>query len=169
MHASVTLITDSFREGDPTVGHDLYGDPNEHRVDDIHDFCSAIFKSVSEPLLPRLASPPTSPPKQVCSKRTRKLKNMVTTRSSLRLTARPSTVPVAERATRKLMRELDFINNPSPTPDAVVTAYEDMYADDLPEQAVMAIRAATRLSNKKLAEALAAIAQEMEGAEMEVP
>ena len=76
---------------------------------------------------------------------------------------------MAERATRKLMRELDFINPPSLAPDAAVTAYVDMYADDLPEQAVMAIRAATRLSNKKLAEALAAIAQEMEGAEMEVP
>ena len=89
VHASATLSTDSGREGDPTVGHDLYDDPNEHRVDDIHDFCSAIFKSVSEPLLPRLASPPTSPPKQVCSKRTgRKLKNMVTTRSSLACASR---------------------------------------------------------------------------------
>lgn len=58
------------------------------------------------------------------------------------------------------MRELDFLNNPSPAPDAAVTAYVDMYADDLPEQAVMAIRAATRLSNKELAEALATIAQE---------
>ena len=94
---------------------------------------------------------------------------MVATHLSLRLAARPSTVPVAERATRKLMRELDFINNPSPAPDAAVTAYVDMYADDLPEQAVMAIRAATRLSNKELAEALAAIAQETEEVEMEVP
>ena len=80
VHASVTLSTDSCREGDPTVGHDLYDDPNEHRVDDIHDFCSAIFKSVPEPLLLR----PTSPSKRVCSKRTgRKLKNMIVTRSSL--------------------------------------------------------------------------------------
>ena len=67
------------------------------------------------------------------------------------------------------MRELDFINNPSPAPDAAVTAYMDMYADDLPEQGVMVIRAAMRLSNKELAEALAAIAQETEEVEMEVP
>ena len=67
------------------------------------------------------------------------------------------------------MRELDFINPPPSAPDAAVTAYVDMYADDLPEQAVMAIRAATRLSNKELAEALAAIAQETEEVEMEVP
>jgi hypothetical protein len=94
---------------------------------------------------------------------------MVASRSSVRLAAHPSTVPVAERAMRKLMRELDFLNNLSPAPDVAVTAYVDMYADDLPEQAVMAIRAATCLSNKELAEALAAIAQETEEVEMEVP
>ena len=75
VHASATL-TDSGRDGDRMVGHDLYDDPNAHRVDDIHDFCSAIFKSVPEPLLLR----PTSPSKRVCSKRTgRKRKNMVAT------------------------------------------------------------------------------------------
>jgi hypothetical protein len=35
-------------------------------VDDIHDFCSAIFKYVPEPLFLRL----TSPLKRVCSKHT---------------------------------------------------------------------------------------------------
>jgi hypothetical protein len=170
VHVSATPSTDSGGEGDPTVGHYLYDNPNADRVDDIHDFCSAIFKSVPEPLLPRPTSSPTSPPKWVCSKcMGRKQTNMIATRSSLRLAARPSTVPMAERATRKLMRELDFINNPSSAPDVAVTAYVDMYADDLPEQAVMAIRAATCLSNKELAEALAAIAQETEEVEMEVP
>ena len=82
---------------------------------------------------------------------------MAATRSSLRLAARPSPVPVAERAQRKLMRELDFINNQSPAPDAAITGYVDMYAGELPEQAVKALKAATRLSNKKLAKALAAI------------
>jgi hypothetical protein len=77
-------------------------------------------------------------------------------------------MPVAERATRKLMRELDFINEPSSAPDAAITAFVDRCTDDLPEQAVMAIRAATRLDNKELAEALAAIAQGTEGFEMEV-
>ena len=67
------------------VGHDLYDDPNVHRVDDNHDFYNAIFKSIPEQLLPR----PTSPTKQVCSKRTgRKLKNMVVTRSSLACASR---------------------------------------------------------------------------------
>ena len=67
------------------------------------------------------------------------------------------------------MHELDFINNLSPVPDAAVTAYVDMSADDLLEQAVMVIRATTRLSNKELVEALAVIAQETEEVEMEVP
>jgi len=34
------------------------------------------------------------------------------------------------------MRELDFINNLSPVPDVAVTAYVDIYADDLPEQVI---------------------------------
>jgi len=56
----------------------------------------------------------------------------------------------------KPMRELDFINIPSPTPHAAITTYVDMYAYDLLEQAVMEIRAATRLSNKELDKTLVA-------------
>jgi hypothetical protein len=66
------------------------------------------------------------------------------------------------------MRELDFINPQAIEPDAAVTTYVDMYAGDLPEEAVKAIRAATRMSNKKLAEALAAMADEFERTEMDV-
>lgn len=60
-------------------------------------------------------------------------KTMAATHSSLRLTTCSSAVPVAERAQSKLMGELDFINNSLSAPDAAVTAYVDMYADDLPE------------------------------------
>lgn len=35
---------------------------------------------------------------------------MASTRSSLRLAARPSPAPVAQRAQQKLMRELNFIH-----------------------------------------------------------
>jgi hypothetical protein len=94
---------------------------------------------------------------------------MVATCSSVRHAARPSTVPVAERATRKLMRELDFINKPSLAPDAAIAAFVDRCTDDLPEQAIMAIRAAARLDSKELPEALAAIAQGTKGFELEVP
>jgi hypothetical protein len=38
--------------------------------------------------------------------------------SSLRLAAKPSAVPVAERAQRKLMHELEFINPQQSAPDA---------------------------------------------------
>ena len=89
-------------------------------------------------------------------------------RSSTRLAARASPFPVAERAQHRLMRELAFINSKSAAPDAAVTAYIDMYGEDLPDKAVQAIRAATRLGNKELSEALAAIAAESGVAQMEV-
>jgi hypothetical protein len=44
-----------------------------------------------------------------------------------------------------------------------------MYAGDLPDQAVQAIRAAACLGNKKLNKVLTAMAQDDEAAEMEVP
>jgi hypothetical protein len=43
-----------------------------------------------------------------------------------------------------------------------------MYGGDLPEQAIKAIRAATRLGNKKLAKAFAAMVEESDAVEMEV-
>ena len=49
-----------------------------------------------------------------------------------------------------------------------MTEYVDMYEGDLPEQAVKAIRAATRMVNKKLAKVLAAMAAEGDAAEMEM-
>ena len=93
---------------------------------------------------------------------------MAPTLSSLRLAARPSNVPVAQRAQRKLMCELDFINGQSLAPHAVVIEFVDMFGQDLPEQAVEATRAATKMGNKELSKALAAMAAES-AAEMEVP
>jgi hypothetical protein len=73
---------------------------------------------------------------------------------------------VAEQTTRKLMRELEFINNQKQrAPDAVVAEYIDMYAADLPEQA---IKAAARLGNKKLAKVQAAMVEESDATGMEV-
>jgi hypothetical protein len=138
-------------EDDATMDHDLNNDPNANGVD---DFCSTIFRNVPKPLLPHPTTPPT---RAVNNHTTRVWKTRVATRSSLRLAAHPSSVPVAERAQRKLMRELDFINSQSLVPDAAITAYVDMYAGELLEEAIKALRAATRLSNKKLAKALAAI------------
>jgi len=101
--------------------------------------------------------------------RARKMKKpTVSTRSSSRLAARPSAVPVAQRAQRKLMQELSFIdNNQQQAPDAAVTEYLDLYADDLPEQAVKAIQTAARLGNKRLVKILEAVVQEADALEME--
>jgi hypothetical protein len=74
---------------------------------------------------------------------------------------------VSQRAQQKLMRELSFVNNQTAAPDAAVTAYIDMYDDDLPEQAVQAIRVATKLGNKKLAKVLAAMAEEAGAADVD--
>jgi hypothetical protein len=60
----------------------------------VDDFCNTIFRNVPEPLLPHPTTPPTC---AVNNRTTRVWKTRVATRSSLRLTARPSSVPVAER------------------------------------------------------------------------
>jgi len=73
------------------------------------EFCSRLFKELPPPLLPTLESPP---PRATLphTRKPRKRKTLQATRSSLRLAAKPSAVPVAERAQRKLMR-VDFKPN----------------------------------------------------------
>ncbi|CAD6226598.1 unnamed protein product [Miscanthus lutarioriparius] len=97
----------------------------------------------------------------------RRSTTLAPTRSSLCLAACPSPVPVAHRAQQKLMRELDFINGESPAPDAAITEFVESFRQDLPEEAVKAIRVVAKLGNKELCKALAAIAAESGMAEME--
>jgi hypothetical protein len=52
-------------------------------------------------------------------------------------------------------------------PDEVVTEYLDMYANDLPEQAVRAIQKAAKLGKKKLVKMLEAVVQDAGAVEME--
>lgn len=94
---------------------------------------------------------------------------MVATRSSLRQAARPSPVPVSQRAQRKLMRELQFMETPEGPLDAAAMEYIDLYRQNMSEEAVGKIRVAARLGSKKLVKALAAVAAEVGGLEMEVP
>lgn len=91
------------------------------------------------------------------------------TRSSKRQAARPSPVPVSQRAQHKLMKELQFIDTPRGAPDAAAAEYIDLYGHDMTEQEIAAIRAAAKLGNKKLALALAALAGDGQAAEMEGP
>lgn len=65
------------------------------------------------------------------------------------------------------MRELAFVGTKSAAPDAAVTAYVDLFGQDLPKQAVQAIREATRLGSSELTKALEAIAAESGIAGME--
>lgn len=85
------------------------------------------------------------------------------------LAAQASPVPVAERAQRRAhARARLHQQQVGAAPDAAVTAYIDLYGQDFPDNAVNAIRAATRLGNKELSKALAAIAAESGVAEMDV-
>ncbi|KAG0541121.1 hypothetical protein BDA96_03G468800 [Sorghum bicolor] len=122
-------------------------------------FCARMFKPASAPILPRPDSPP--PPRSKAP--------TAATRSSKRLAAQQSSVPVAERAQHRLRRELSFIDGKSAAPDAAIKAYVQSHGNDLPEQAIKAITAATRLDDMALSRALAAIAAELGAAEMEVP
>jgi hypothetical protein len=61
------------------------------------------------------------------------------------------------------MCELDFINPQTLVPDTAVTAYVDMYASDLHEEAIKAIKSATHMGNKKLAKVLVAMVEESDG------
>jgi hypothetical protein len=88
-------------------------------------FCSSLFRCIPAPILPQHASPTLRAGKLPTRSRR---KPVVSTRSSTRLAARPSSVPVTQRAQQKLMRELDFINVQTPAPDAAVTTYVDLYA-----------------------------------------
>ena len=66
------------------------------------------------------------------------------------------------------MKELSFIDHSQQqVPDEVVTEYLDMYANDLPEQAVRAIQKAAKLGNKKLVKMLEAVVQDAGAVEME--
>lgn len=131
-------------------------------TDSCAKFCSTMFRNAAALLLPR----PTTPPRKGGRGRKRV---MVATRSSTRLAGRPSPVPVAQRAQQKLMREMQFIDNPVLAPDAAITEFVDLFGQDLPADAVKAIRAATRMGNKQLSKVLAAMAAEAGAAEMEVP
>ena len=131
------------------------------------DLYSGLFCELLEPILkvPKLPTPPGCAPKNHGARKRRTLAAM---HSSLYQAARPSPIPMAERATCKLMRELEFINSQQQqAPDAAVAEYVDLYAGNLPEMAVEAIKAATRMGNKNLAKVLEAIVQEADAVEME--
>jgi hypothetical protein len=75
----------------------------------VSDLYSGLFHELPAPILAPLQTTPSvrAPKPRAAGKR----RTLAATRSSLRQAARPSPIPVAERATRKLMRELEFVNN----------------------------------------------------------
>jgi len=146
------------------VGSPLRASPPEGGLHD--DPYAGLFCKLPPPVLqtPQMTATTSSVP---MPRARRSRKQLASTRSSTRLASRGSSVPVAERAQRKLMRELNFINNQQHTPDDAVAEYLDLYVEDLPAKAIKAIQSATRLGNKKLAKILEAIVQEADTLELE--
>ena len=68
------------------------------------DIYSGLFRELEGPILQ--APPQLVPSTPVTKTRAKKKTTLPATRTSLRQAARPSNIPVAERATLKLMREL---------------------------------------------------------------
>jgi hypothetical protein len=66
------------------------------------------------------------------------------------------------------MRELQFMESPALAPDVAITEFVDLFRQELPTQAIAALKAATHMGNKKLTKILAAMAAEAGAMEMEV-
>lgn len=147
-------------EADDTADVAVGYESDVQALDGADKFCNDIFKEAEPPLLPRPASPPR------CGGRGRRV--IASTRSSMRLAARPSPVPVSQRAQQKLMKELQFLDSPTLAPDATITDYVDIFGQDLPAQAICAIQTAARMNNKKLSKVLSGMV-ESGAAAMEVP
>jgi hypothetical protein len=92
------LGQDLYEEGSAQLDGGLPADDDDQQADGqtAVEFCSRLFKELPAPLLPT----PESPPPRATLPHTRKPRKMKTLRatcSSLRLAAKPSAVPVAER------------------------------------------------------------------------
>jgi hypothetical protein len=86
-------------------GEDTCGCTETEDIGGCASFCRRMFSKVPEPLLPRPASPQVVDVQKKASRSSTRgrRRTLAPTRSSLRLAARPSPVPVAQRAQRKLM------------------------------------------------------------------
>jgi hypothetical protein len=124
------------------------------------DLYAGLFRELPPPILPAPPMPTMQAAGSRAPRARKPKRDQVPTRSSLRQAARPSNVPVAQRAQLKLMRELDFINGGSSATDAAVVEYIDSFGQDLPDEAVKALRAAAKLDDMELCKTLAAIAAE---------
>jgi hypothetical protein len=67
-------------------------------------------------------------------------------------------VPVAQRATHHLIRQLDLVEAGDPIEDAAMEKFSEMFQGPLEPKAIAALRAAARLDNGRLTEAAAALA-----------
>lgn len=99
------------------------------------------------------------PPRVAPKNRARTPASTTTSRpKSTCLAANKSSIPVTKRAQVRLIKELQFVAPDAPVFDKVLAEYLNIYKQTLPTDAITAIRKATRLSNKKVTQAMEAVA-----------
>jgi hypothetical protein len=137
MDQAVDKLTDQVHGLD--VGDGLAPDPAH--------FLGAVFKMVPTPVLPPPeaceAQPPTPARPRVEPASTQR-------RSSLHQANKKSVVPVAHRATVRLIQQLDLNGGPDVVGDDAVKLYTDMFKKPLPSEALAALRRATRTDNDEV-------------------
>ncbi|KAK3123800.1 hypothetical protein QOZ80_8AG0636220 [Eleusine coracana subsp. coracana] len=117
-------------------------------------------------LLPPIASPPPTP--RIQTKQHVRIKTTTTAShpKSKRQAATKTSIPVSKCAQHRLIKELSFIAPSAPVSDKVIDDYLKTYAEPLPEKAIASLRQAMRLGNKKMSDALQALAEEEAIAEL---
>ncbi|GJN11417.1 hypothetical protein PR202_ga29610 [Eleusine coracana subsp. coracana] len=142
---------------DPATPTACGGGPDPAQDDSELQDCSVLSRAFAE-LLPPVVFPSTaSPPRHLPRPRTAPATAPQSRPKSTRRAAK-SSIPVSQRAQRRLVKELHFIAPKEPVTDQAVTEYLKMYQEPLPAKAIAEIRKATRLASKPVAGALAAVA-----------
>ncbi|CAO2179556.1 unnamed protein product [Urochloa humidicola] len=112
-------------------------------------FIDDVFKEVppavlQEPVVQLMQPTPTEPKR----------------RQSSRLMARASSVPVSQRGTHRLIRQLGMAGAGQEVGDEAVEQYIKMYQRPLPRKTVAALQSVTRIANGAVMAAAAALAAE---------
>jgi hypothetical protein len=117
-------------------------------------FSRATTLAVNSPVLPRASTRSRSTSAEP-------------TRRSLRQAAAKSSIPVAQRTTSRLIRELDLVGPSKKVSDVAQENYATLFQGPLTPKSIVMLRAATRLGDVEVAKAASALASEELAAQVE--
>lgn len=139
------------------LGEDLAQD--EHSPDNNNGLDSESFLNDMFTAPPPAAVPAPAPR---CPRQTPRARSSSAepSRRSVRQSKKKFVIPVAQRATHRLIRQLDLAGVDEPIGDEAIHKYIAMYKYPLPRKAMDAIRAVMRLANGDITKATAALAAE---------